>query len=145
MVVGLTSILKHRIQLNECEPFKQRFRKIHHSMFAEVQKHIQQLLDANIIHHSQSPWASNEVQLRKKDSSLHKCTVYQQLNLHTVKDRVCMFLPWMVITTVKTGFFLVMEEMLSSFPFWKEMDETRKWYKIITQIYLSCYSYTCTL
>ena len=55
-------------------------------MFAEVQKHIQQLLDANIIHHIQSPWASNVILVRKKDSSLRIYVDYRQWNLRTVKD-----------------------------------------------------------
>jgi len=86
MDVGLTSLVKHRIQLNDNTPFKQRFRKIPHAMFAEVQQHIKQLLDADIIRHSQSPWASNIVLVRKKDSSLRICVDYRQLNLRTVKD-----------------------------------------------------------
>ena len=55
-------------------------------MFSEVQKHVQQLLGANIIRNSQSPWASNVVLVRKRDSSLRICVDYHQLNLHTVKD-----------------------------------------------------------
>jgi len=36
-----------------------------------------------------------------------------------------MFLPWMVITMVKTGFFFNMEEIISSIPFWEEMEGTK--------------------
>jgi len=28
------------------------------------------------------------------------------------------------------------EEILSSLPFWEEMEETKKWYKIINQIFI---------
>jgi len=41
-----------------------------------------------------------------------------------------MFLPWTVITMVKMGFSIT-EEMLSSLPFWEEMEETPKWHKIL--------------
>ena len=74
--VGLTSIFKHRIKLSDCQPFKLRFRKIPHSMFAEVQKHIQQLLDVK----------SHLVLVRKKDTSLRMGVDYRQLNLVTIKD-----------------------------------------------------------
>jgi len=47
---------------------------------------------------------------------------------------VGMFLAWTVITTVKKMFFSVTEEILSSLPFWEEMEEIPKWYKIINQI-----------
>ena len=35
---------------------------------------------------------------------------------------------------MKTKLFSIMEEILSSLPFWEEMEETQKWYKIIIQI-----------
>jgi len=39
-----------------------------------------------------------------------------------------MFLPWTVITTVKTGYFHY-GRILSSLPFWEEMEETPKFDK----------------
>jgi len=42
-----------------------------------VQQHIKQLLEADIIRHSQSSWASNIILI---------CVGYHQLNLHTIKD-----------------------------------------------------------
>jgi len=86
MDVGLISILKDGIQLNDCQPFKQRFRKIPHSTLAGVQKYIRQLLDANSIRHSQTPWASHVVLVRKNDASLLTWVDYRQLNLRTAKD-----------------------------------------------------------
>jgi len=84
--VGLTSLVKHRINLNDVSPFKQRHRKIPHSMYAEVRDHLQQLLDIGIIRKSQSPWSSNMVLVRKKDSSLRLCVDFRQLNRRTVMD-----------------------------------------------------------
>jgi len=86
MDVGLSSLVKHRIELNDNTPFKQRYRKMPPAMYSEVQHHIQQLLDANIIRDSQSPWASNIVLVRKKDSSLRVCVDFRQLNMRTIKD-----------------------------------------------------------
>ena len=84
--VGLTGFVKHRINLTDFSPFKQRHRKIPHSMHKEVRDHLQQLLDAGIIRRSQSPWASNVVLVRKKDNSLRLCVDFRQLNKRTVKD-----------------------------------------------------------
>ena len=84
--VGLTGLVKHRINLTDFSPFKQRHRKIPHSMYKEVRDHLQQLLDAGIIRRSQSPWASNVVLVRKKDNSLRLCVDFRQLNKRTVKD-----------------------------------------------------------
>ena len=57
--VGLTSLVKHRINLMDETLFKQRHRKIPPAMFSEVQSHLRELSDAGIIRKSQSPWASN--------------------------------------------------------------------------------------
>jgi len=46
-------------------------------------------------------------------------------HMHGNLSRVGMFLPWMIKTMVK---------LLSSLPFWEEMEETKKWYKISIQI-----------
>jgi len=84
--VGLTSLVKHRIQLMDETPFKQRHRKIPPALFNEVHDHLRQLSDAGIIRKSQSPWASNMVLVRKKDQSLRLCVDFRQLNRRTVKD-----------------------------------------------------------
>ena len=52
----------------------------------EVQQHIKQLLGVGIIRHSQSPYASNVVLVRKKDSTLRICADFRQLNSRSVKD-----------------------------------------------------------
>jgi dUTPase len=84
--VGITNLVKHRINVTDSYPFKQRHRKIPHSMYKEVRDHLQQLLDIGIIRKSDSPWASNIVLVRKKDQSLRLCVDFRQLNNRTVKD-----------------------------------------------------------
>ena len=84
--IGFTNLVKHKILLDNYEPFKQRHRKIPPAMYSEVRQHIKQLLDAGIIRKSQSPWASNIVLVRKKDNSLRLCVDYRQLNKRTVRD-----------------------------------------------------------
>jgi len=84
--VGCTSFVKHRIELTDDQPFKQRHRRIPPSMIEEVRNHLQQLLAAGIIRRSRSPWASNVVLVRKKNNVLRLCVDYRQLNERTVKD-----------------------------------------------------------
>ena len=81
-----TSNFKHRIDLTNDIPFKQKHRRIPPSMFNEVRDHLQQLLDAGIIRKSYSPWASNIVLVRKHDNSLRMCVDFRMLNQRTVKD-----------------------------------------------------------
>ena len=84
--IGFTSVVKHKINLTDDQPFKQRHRKIPASMYNEVKQHLQELLDAGVIRKSHSPWASNIVLVRKKDKSLRLCVDYRQLNKRTIRD-----------------------------------------------------------
>ena len=55
-------------------------------MYEEVKAHIKELLSANIIRPSHSPFASNIVLVRKKDGKLRMCVDFRQLNKRTIKD-----------------------------------------------------------
>jgi hypothetical protein len=59
--VGLYLHVKHRIDLSNPEPFKQRHRPIPPSMLDQVRSHIQQLLAGGIIRRSSSPWSYQEL------------------------------------------------------------------------------------
>ena len=80
--IGNTHV-KHRIDLNDDRPFKQRYRRIPPAMFDEVKEHIQQLLTAGTIRPSHSPWTSNVVLVKKKNGKLRMCIDYRQLNNNT--------------------------------------------------------------
>ena len=55
-------------------------------MLSEVRNHLQDLLAADIIRPSYSPYASNIVIARKKDNSLRMCIDFRELNKRTVLD-----------------------------------------------------------
>jgi len=84
--IGFTNVVKHKINLINDNPFKQRHRNIPPAMYMEVKQHLQELLDARVIRKSHSPWASNVVLVRKKDLSLRLCVDFRQLNKRTIKD-----------------------------------------------------------
>ena len=84
--VGHSTSVKHRIDLYDETPFKQRHRRIPPAMLDEVRDHIQQQLSAGIIRKSHSPYSSNIVLVRKKNGQLRICIDYRQLNSRTVKD-----------------------------------------------------------
>ena len=60
--------------------------KIYIDMFEEVREHIKEMLDADAIRESQSPFSSNIVLVRKKDNSLRFCIDFRKLKNRTVKD-----------------------------------------------------------
>lgn len=84
--IGHVTTVKHRIEMTDNTPFRQRHRRIPPSMFKEVRDHIQQLLTAGIIRKSKSPFSSNVVLVRKKNGDLRMCVDYRQLNNKTKKD-----------------------------------------------------------
>lgn len=63
---GRTDRIKHCINLNDETPFKHRARPIHPLDIEAVRNHLQQLLDAEVICESESPFSSPIVVVKKK-------------------------------------------------------------------------------
>ncbi len=84
--LGCTGLLSHDIPLVDPTPIRQRHRRIPPSEYEVVKAHINQLLEAQIIRESSSPYASPIVLVRKKDGSLRLCVDYRRLNASTRKD-----------------------------------------------------------
>ena len=84
--MGRTNLVKHHIELTDPIPFKESYRRIPPQMYDEVKAHIQEMLDLGAIRHSNSPWSSAIVLVRKKDGRLRFCIDLRKLNNRTVKD-----------------------------------------------------------
>ena len=84
--LGCTSLVKHRINVNNPVPFKERYRRIPPQEFDEVRNHLQEMLKVGVIRKSASPWAGPVVLVRKKDGSLRFCIDLRKLNSRTMKD-----------------------------------------------------------
>ena len=84
--LGCTNLLSHDIPLLDDVPVRQRYRRIPPSEYEAVKAHINQLLEAQVIRESGSPYASPIVLVRKKDGSLRLCVDYRLLNSKTRKD-----------------------------------------------------------
>ena len=59
--------IKHRINTRDTHPIKQAPRRSPEHMHAEVEKHIDAMLEKKVIHPSKSPWSSPIVLAKKKD------------------------------------------------------------------------------
>nr|GEX39250.1 hypothetical protein [Tanacetum cinerariifolium] len=52
-----------------------------------IESIVQELLDSEVIRHSQSSFSSPVVMVKKKDGSWRMCIDYRQLNKHSIKDK----------------------------------------------------------
>ena len=84
--LGHTDLVKHEIKLTDDKPFKEPFRRISPAMIDEVREHINEMLAADAIRLSQSPYSSNVVIVRKKDGTIRFCIDFRKLNQRTVND-----------------------------------------------------------
>ena len=81
--LGCTSAIEHEIRIENDEPFKERFWHIPPSLLEEAHASLQDVLEAGVIHPSQSPWCNVVILVRKKDGTLRFCTDFRHLNTHT--------------------------------------------------------------
>lgn len=81
-----TDLIVHDIPLLDDAPVCQRYRRIPPSEYEVVKEHNNQLLEAQVIRESRSPYASPVMLVKKKDGSLHMCVDYRQLNQKIRKD-----------------------------------------------------------
>lgn len=84
--LGCTNLISHDIPVLDDIPVRQRYRRIPPSEYEVVKEHINQLLGAEVIRESSSPYASPIVLVKKKDGSPRMCVDYRQLNNKTRKD-----------------------------------------------------------
>ena len=84
--MGHTSMVKHKIRLDNYTPFKERYHRIPPNLFDEVKNHLKEMIEVGAIHKSNSPWASAVVLVREKDGSLRFCIDPCKLNAQTIID-----------------------------------------------------------
>ena len=83
--IGKTDVT-HDIELMQGPQIRARPRPIPPQDLEDVRHHIQELLDANIIKPSSSPFASPIVLVRKKTGQLRLCIDYRAVNARTIRD-----------------------------------------------------------
>ena len=84
--VGQTNLLAHTIHVDGAAPVKQPPHCLPFHKRKEVRKHLDQMLAADVVEPSSSPWFSPVVLVKKPDGSSRFCIDYRALNNVTRKD-----------------------------------------------------------
>ena len=84
--LGKTGIVRHGIKTDDRTPVKQPLRRIPVHMKEEVDSHIDDMLECDVIEPSVSPWSAGVFLVKKKDGTTRFCVDYRKLNELTLKD-----------------------------------------------------------
>ena len=71
--MGCTKAAKHKIEVMDPKPFKERPRNIPSGLLEEVKDHLDHMLDVGAIKPSKSAWSNAVVLVWKKDGGLRFC------------------------------------------------------------------------
>ena len=84
--LGECNVLTHKIDTSNCAPIKQPLYKTTLDQKFEIEKHVQDMYNNNIIEPSESPWHNNPVLVEKKNGEKRFCIDFRLLNRATLKD-----------------------------------------------------------
>jgi transposase InsO family protein len=138
--IGYSNAVRHKIELTDKTPFKQRHRRVPPAMYDEVKDHLQQLLASSVIRKSHSPWASNVVLARRKDGRLRMCIDFRQLNNITIKDSYALPRVDEILDCLGGSKYFTVLDMKSGY-YQVELDENHKQYTAFTVGPLGFYEY----
>ena len=129
--LGCTSLAKHDIWVVDDKPFKERFWSILPPMVEEARAHMKEMLEAGVIHPSQSQWCNAVMLVWKKDGGLHFCIDFHKLNVRTKKDSYPLpHIQEAIESIIGAGYFSCLDLNAS---FWQiTMDKASKQYTAFT-------------
>lgn len=84
--LGCTTLVEHKIELTETEPFKQRNFTMSPYMQRHLNSEIDKMLELGVIRPSKSPYSSNVILVKKASGEFRLCFDGRRLNSITKKD-----------------------------------------------------------
>lgn len=85
-VPGKTHLAQHEVKLNSDIPIYKKPYVTPYALKVQVQKEIENMIEAGIVQKSNSAWAAPIVIVPKKDKSIRLCVDYRGLNQQTIFD-----------------------------------------------------------
>jgi len=92
-VPTVSHLIEHKVELTEKEPVKHKPYPIPYKMQEVIVKEIDDMLSMGVIEHSEAPYASPLVLVKKPDGSYRVCVNFKELNKITVFDPESMMSP----------------------------------------------------
>ena len=86
-IPGKTSIIEHKISLNDPTPFRSKTYSIPQMLKSKVDAELESLLQNNLIQKSSSQFSSPMVLVKKKNGDIRICCDYRKLNKVTLLDQ----------------------------------------------------------
>ena len=84
--LGQTKLVYHEIDTGDARPIRQPARRLPFHQKAEVRQLLDNMLSRGVIEHSNGPWSSPIVLVKKKDGSTRFCVDFRKVNDVTRKD-----------------------------------------------------------
>lgn len=84
--LGKCPLVKHKIDVGEAMPIKQNPYRVSFKERDVINEQVDQLLNKDLIEHSNSPWSSPVVLVKKPNGGIRFCVDYRKLNSVTIKD-----------------------------------------------------------
>ena len=129
--MGCTEAAKHKIEVMDLKPFKERPRNIPSGLLEEVKDHLDHMLDVGVIKPSKLAWSNAVVLVWKKDGGLRFCIDFQRLNAQTQKDAFPLPRIHDVINALSGSKYYTTVDFLSGF--WQTpMEESSRQYTTFT-------------
>lgn len=113
--MGCTNVINHTIELTDPEPIKDKLRPPPLAIYDELRDHVKELIEADIIRESKSPFCSNVVVAKKKDGSIRMCVDYRKVNAKTKPDAYQLPRPDTLIDCLKGSRYYASLDLISGY------------------------------
>jgi len=85
--IGRTDVLRHRIETGDHAPHFEQLRRHPTTQLPVIDRHVEEMLQHDVIEPAASPWCSNVVMVWKRDGTMRFCVDYHKTNQLIKKDK----------------------------------------------------------